>query len=183
VTSLQLAPGTTTTITVTVPAIETDSIEYYNVNVTSGQEESIIMPTTSISIRPFTTTFTLPGGQTQVRTVTLPPWPAITIGGNWPVATANPSNPTKPSGNDETSLLPPYPSLPITEPPEPQYTDEPGNDEGSDPTPAWPKITIEPVPTPVNDEGEDPEDHKTSCKIWFFWVSLYQLQFDQAGRY
>jgi chitinase len=174
VTSLQIAPGTTTTITVTVPVIQTKSIEYYNVNVTSGQEEGVITPTVSISIPPVTTTFTLPGGEIQVRTVILPPWPAITIGGDWPIET-NTARPKPPNGDDDDSSLTPYPSLPITEPPEPQYTDEPGDGEDPEPTPVWPHITIESVPTPVSNEGEDPEGdekQKTSCKIWFFWVSL-----------
>jgi chitinase len=175
VTSLQIAPGTTTTITVTVPVIQTESVEYYNVNVTSGQEEGIITPTVSIGFPPVTTTFTLSGGETQVRTVVLPPWPAITIGGNWPSET-NPTKPTTTSGDHDDSPLTPYPSLPIIEPPEPQYTDGPGDDEDPEPTPVWPQITVEPVPTPVSDEGEDPEGdekQKTSCKIWFFWVSLH----------
>jgi chitinase len=179
VTSMQIAPGTTTTITVTVPVIQTESIEYYNVNITSGQEESIITPTASISIRPFTTMFTLPGGETQVRTFTLPPWPAITIGGDWPTKTSNPTKPTNPTGDDDNSPLPPYPSWPITEPPEPEYTDQPGDDEDADPTIVWPSIIMAPVPTPVSDEGEDPEGdkkEKTSCKIWFFWVSVHKLR-------
>lgn len=175
VTSLQIAPGTTTTITVTVPVIQTNSIEYYNVNITSGQGESVITPTASVSIPPLTTTFMLSGGETQVRTITLPPWPAITLEGDWSSAT---TTPTKPSGGQDDFSLPPYLSLPITEPPEPQYTDEPGDDEDSEPTPVWPRITMAPVPTPVSDEGENPEGdekQKTSCKIWFFWVSIHQL--------
>ncbi|KAF6815301.1 glucan -beta-glucosidase [Colletotrichum sojae] len=87
-TSLEVGPlgsSTTTTITITLPAITTDSIRFSNVNVTTGQTASSFQPLPSISLAPQNITVTEPNGTVVTRTVVLPPWPAVTDGPpqNW----------------------------------------------------------------------------------------------------
>jgi hypothetical protein len=58
------------------------------------------------------------------------------------------------------------------------WPEDPEDPEPTSPSPGgfvWPEIEIKPVPTPVSIEGEKPEGdkkQKTTCKLWFFWVSL-----------
>lgn len=148
-------------------------MEYYNVNITSGQTNQLTFtPTASLSIRPVTTTLTLSGGETQVRTLILPPWPSITNGppDRWPTPTNPEDDP-----EDEEDLPPPSVApLPIPDD-EDVVAAWPEDSEDSDPAFVWPEIHIKPVPTPVSNEGEKPEGdkkQKTTCKLWFFWVSL-----------
>lgn len=175
-TSIELSPGTTRTITVTVPAITTNSMEYYNVNITSGQSSGYTFtPTPSLSIRPVTTTITLDGGATQVRTLTLPPWPAITMepGQEWNTPDPGTLDPDDP----ELTALPP-----LTSPlPKPTFSSE--TDEYTDfptatdvpTTTKWPHFELWPVETEVPEGGEDDDGDgpksKSTCKLWFFWVS------------
>ncbi|RGP68664.1 oviduct-specific glyco [Fusarium sporotrichioides] len=152
-TSLEVAPGSTKIITVTVPEIVTESMDYYNVRITSGQDHGTLTPTPSINIKPVTTTLTLEGGSTQVRTLTLPPWPKI-IG---------------------DTIAPGMPE-PTWEP----YTKTPFGQE--EPSPTWPvSWEISPVETDVSEEGEDDDGDgpksKTTCKLWFFWVCISWPEF------
>ena len=186
-TSLEIGPGSTTTITVTVPAITTASIDYYNVQITSGQATTgyTFTPTASVSIPPITTTLKLPGGATQIRTLHLPPWPAITnpsgvlttvTGGN----TANQTSTTLGGGFGDFPFLPSQ----GPEPPEPTfdevvktiYTPSPTFPVGSGPTPTWPVFEIIPVQTDVPDGGQDDDGDgpksKSTCKLWFFFVCI-----------
>jgi hypothetical protein len=129
-----------------------------------------------------TTTVTLQGGETQVRTLTLPPWPAILgIPGRKPT-TRTKTITTKPT----TRIAKPLP--PFTTRPFPTY---PGSSDPSEtqpvtePTKTWPpEWEIIPVETEVPKEGsEDDDDHDffhVSCKLWFF--SVRQLQRDSRKR-
>jgi chitinase len=131
-------------------------------------------PTASLSINPVTTTITLPGGVTQVRTLTLPPWPAIMLGpsGSWnfPNSSEDPFQnlPTPPPA-------PPVKTLPSMVKPEwtPPATTSP-------PTATWPEFAIVPVKTVVPEGGEDDDGDgpksKSTCKLWFFWVSLHSYR-------
>lgn len=178
-TSLEVAAGVTTTITIAAGAITTTAIDFYNVNIT-GSAESTFIPAASIDLRPVTTTLTV-SGSTQVRTVTLPPWPAITQGppGGW--TSANPASTPK-TGDDvpfPTSFPEPPPIEPITIPvvSKTDFTPPGGwGDDATTTTSSWPTFSIGPVETDVPDGGEDddgegPESFST-CKLWFFWVSV-----------
>jgi hypothetical protein len=168
-------------VTVKVPVIVTKTIDYFNVKITSGQTTTTIVPTPSISIKPVTTTLTLAGGSTQVRTLTLPPYPLINGATldlpNDPVS----SSTTTPGGGGFTNPwvleTPPSEEQPAFELPEttskPPY-DGPVDDDDDDdnsPTPTWPSsLGIKPVETDVPEDDKDPKT-KTSCTLWFFWVS------------
>ncbi|KAI6777446.1 hypothetical protein HG530_001391 [Fusarium avenaceum] len=172
-TSIELKPGVTTTLTIKPPPIVTNSIDYYNVNIKSNQGTKTITPIASLTIVPITTTVTLQGGETQVRTLTLPPWPAISgipTGGDKPVQTRPPTN-TRP-----VTLRPAKPLPPLTSRPFPEY---PGDIDESepDPTNTWPpEWEIIPVESEVPEEGdEDDNDHDVfyvSCKLWFFSMCI-----------
>lgn len=68
----------TTTITITIPAITIDSMQYGNVNITAGQTSGALRLIPSIDIDPITVR--LPDGQGAItdRALVLPPWPAVT---------------------------------------------------------------------------------------------------------
>ncbi|KAI9166458.1 Glucan 1,3-beta-glucosidase [Paramyrothecium foliicola] len=180
-TSLELAPGTTTTITVDVPEIVTESLEYYNVNITSGQNGGHrITPTVSLSIWPITTAITLPGGEVQVRTLQLPPWPAIT---GIPPPGPEPSNSNPAETDIMTSLPPPVlpPRVTFTTTSKPEFTPPGDNDET--PSATWPEsFEIQPVETEVAENGEDDDGDgprfKASCKLWFFTLCISWPEFD-----
>jgi chitinase len=179
-TSLEVAPGTTKTVTVKIPEIVTESMDYYNVRITSGQGQEAFRPTPSINIKPITTTLTLQGGSTQVRTLSLPPWPKIvggTIAPGEPAATntgGTRPNPFVVTGTPQEDN-PPEPTFqPISKPP---------YDDDEDPTTTWPASwEIKPVQTDVAEEGEDDDGDgpksKTTCKLWFFWVCISWPEFD-----
>lgn len=125
VTSLQLEPGVTVTVTLHPPPIVTDSIQFSNVNVTLGQSTGIFAPTYSIDV-PLITTTVSSGTITQVRTLTLPPWPAMTNGPvtSWtqsskPWGTLDPNNPD--NIPDQTPTFPNVPGTTI-----PSAPDNPG---------------------------------------------------------
>lgn len=167
-TSIRDSSGSTHTVTITVPAITTDEINYYNVNVTSSQKSGYsFMAIPSVDVNPVTTTFTF-GGTTQVRTLTLPPWPAITHGPGFEWNTTTPEDGD--DGHIENPVFPP----PVTTLPEwPSKT--PFVDWNDDePTGTWPEMEVRPLYSDVPDEGEDDDGdgqkHKTTCKLWFFWV-------------
>ncbi|KAM0281715.1 hypothetical protein ACHAO9_010555 [Fusarium lateritium] len=179
-TSLEVAPGTTKTVTVKIPPIVTESMDYYNVRITSGQGQEGFRPTPSINIKPITTTLTLDGGSAQVRTLYLPPWPKIvggTIAPGEPVA-------TKTSGPRPDSFL--LTGTPQEDnPPEPTFEpiSKPPYDEDEDPTTTWPSSwEIKPLQTDVSEKGEDDDGDgpksKTTCKLWFFWVCISWPEFD-----
>ncbi|KAH6991732.1 oviduct-specific glycoprotein [Fusarium venenatum] len=178
-TSLEVAPGSTKTVTVTVPDIVTESIDYYNVRITSGQDQGTLTPTPSISIKPITTTLTLEGGSTQVRTLTLPPWPKI-IGGT--IAPGKPGAPKTKTSNTGNPWIITGPTQ-NDNPPEPTwepYTKTPFGQE--EPSPTWPvSWEIKPVQTDVSEKGEDDDGDgpksKTTCKLWFFWVCISWPEF------
>ncbi|RDL41225.1 putative glycoside hydrolase family 18 protein [Venustampulla echinocandica] len=190
ITSIELAPGTTTTITVTVPAITTSSIEYYNVPITSGQPTTgyTFTPTASLSIQPVTTTFTLSGGATQVRTLVLPPWPAITIGpsGDWNSTDSNSTNPGNGTGtgwpfHNIPPLGPPPPSVTIPSREKPEWTPPVVPDPPA--ATIWPALfEIRPVETEVPEGGEDDDGDgpksKSTCKLWFFGICIKWADFD-----
>lgn len=186
-TSIQLKPGVTTTLTIKPSPIVTDSIEYYNVNVTSNQGTTKITPTASLTINPITTTITLEGGETQVRTLTLPPWPALSgiptggqsSGGAKPTGTRTRTLGTFPPNThvvpDKTAK--PLPSM--TKQPFPTFPGslKPGATTGTQPTQTWPpEWEIIPVESDVPDEGDDddndPNVFYVSCKLWFFSMCI-----------
>ena len=158
-------------------------IEYYNVNITSNEGTNTITPIASVTIVPATTTITLQGGETQVRTLTLPPWPAISgipTGGQGTGSSKPTTSRTKPIATKPTTKtakpLPPFTTRPF-----PTY---PGNSDPSEtppvtePTKTWPpEWEIIPVETDVPEEGdEDDDDHDVfyvSCKLWFFSVRRF----------
>lgn len=185
-TSIQLKPGVTTTLTVSPPPIVTDLIEYYNVNITSDEGTKTITPIASVTIVPVTTTITLQGGETQVRTLTLPPWPAISgiptggqgTGTGRPTTTRTKTiatQPTKPANTGAGTTRTPIPFPSLTRP---LFPTVPGTRSGTEPTKTWPAgWDIFPVETEVPEEGdEDGDDHDffyVSCKLWFFSVRRF----------
>ncbi|KAH6957466.1 oviduct-specific glycoprotein, partial [Fusarium avenaceum] len=179
ITSIQVAPGTTKTITVKVPEITTESVNYYNIRITSGQDTGTLTPTPSVDIKPITTTLTFQAGSTLVRTLTLPPWPKI-VGG-----TIAPGKPVSTKPSTDTTGFPWILTGPEPEdPPEPTwdpYTKTPFG--GEEPEPTWPVSgEVKPVKTEVPEKGEDDDGDgpksKTTCKLWFFWVCISWPEFD-----
>ncbi|KAI8254607.1 Chitotriosidase-1 [Colletotrichum sp. SAR11_239] len=175
-TSVVIAPDLTTTLTIQIPPIVTQSMDYYNVNVTSGQiDSSTIVPLPSISIPPIVTTFILPGGLTQVRTLVIPPWPSVTEG---PPAQWTSKDPSQGQSGFPIITVPPAGPPTITELPSTSKT--PFTWDTSDdpePTGTWPEvISVVPVETDVPDSGEDDDGdgpkHKSTCKVWFFWICV-----------
>lgn len=170
-TSIQIEPGTVSTITVNAPPLTVNSMQYSNVNVSMGQPTGFFQPSLSLDVPPFVTTVTAPGGLVQTRTLLLPPWPAITSGppSGWNV-TGGPWVTGSPSEPPEPTVWPPITNpAPVTweTPVKPSYT--------SVVNPTWPEEwEIIPVPEDVPEEGEDDDDgkSKSTCKLWFFFVSL-----------
>ncbi|KAI8296870.1 Chitotriosidase-1 [Colletotrichum sp. SAR 10_98] len=175
-TSVVIAPDLTTTLTIQIPPIVTQSMDYYNVNVTSSQiDSSTIVPLPSISIPPIVTTFTLPGGLTQVRTLVIPPWPSVTEG---PPAQWTSKDPSQGQSGFPIITVPPAGPPTITELPSTSKTPFTWNtDDDPEPTGTWPEvISVVPVETDVPDNGEDGDGegpkHKSTCKVWFFWICV-----------
>lgn len=77
---------TTTTITITLGTIVTDSFPMSNVNVTAGQTGGGFNPSPSVPLTPVGVPVTNGNGGRTTRTVTLPPWPDVTRGppDSWP---------------------------------------------------------------------------------------------------
>ncbi len=152
-------------------------MQFSNVRVPQNQTQGYFRPTASLDLLPFTTT--LPGpGSPQTRTLQLPPWPQITGGApsNWTDDNdeRDPWLLTGPGAVGPTNVLPlpPYPALTKT-----PYTG-PG-DATVTPTGTWPEyFELRPVETEVPEEGEDDDGKggksKTSCRLWFFWVSFQE---------
>ncbi|KAI9146948.1 oviduct-specific glycoprotein [Paramyrothecium foliicola] len=182
-TSIQLRPGTTTTLTLRPPPIVTNVIDYYNVNITSNEGTKTITPIASLTIAPITTTITLQGGETQVRTLTLPPWPAISgipSGGDGPTGTA-PGTRTRTTTKEPTLRpvipLPPKTKWPLTPFPTERPGTQPGTQPGPEPTRTWPpQWEIVPVESEVPDEGDDDDNDPAifyvSCRLWFFSLCI-----------
>ncbi|KAF5510528.1 Chitotriosidase-1 [Colletotrichum siamense] len=175
-TSVVIAPDLTTTLTIQIPPIVTQSMDYYNVNVTSGQiDSSTIVPLPSISIPPIVTTFILPGGLTQVRTLVVPPWPSVTEG---PPAQWTSKDPSQGQSGFPIITVPPAGPPTITELPSTSKTPFTWDtDDDPEPTGTWPEvISVVPVETDVPDSGEDDDGegpkHKSTCKVWFFWICV-----------
>ncbi|KAI8208303.1 Chitotriosidase-1 [Colletotrichum sp. SAR 10_65] len=175
-TSVVIAPDLTTTLTIQIPPIVTQSMDYYNVNVTSGQiDSSTIVPLPSISIPPIVTTFTLPGGLTQIRTLVIPPWPSVTEG---PPAQWISKDPSQGQSGFPIITVPPAGPPTITELPSTSKTPFTWDtDDDPEPTGTWPEvISVVPVETDVPDSGEDDDGegpkHKSTCKVWFFWMCV-----------
>uniref|UniRef100_L2GC33 chitinase n=1 Tax=Colletotrichum fructicola (strain Nara gc5) TaxID=1213859 RepID=L2GC33_COLFN len=175
-TSVVIAPDLTTTLTIQIPPIVTQSMDYYNVNVTSGQiDSSTIVPLPSISIPPIVTTFILPGGLTQVRTLVIPPWPSVTEG---PPAQWTSKDPSQGQSGFPIITVPPAGPPTITELPSTSKTPFTWDtDDDLEPTGTWPEvISVLPVETDVPDSGEDDDGegpkHKSTCKVWFFWICV-----------
>ncbi|KAI9149971.1 Killer toxin subunits alpha/beta [Paramyrothecium foliicola] len=188
-TSIQLSSGITTEITVRPPQLTVSSMSYSNMNISSGQNTGTIRPYLSVDVPRVTTVI---NGET--RTLQLPPWPGITNGppNTWPTSTPNPNDPNDP--NDPDPDLPPFPIDPPNGSPEdPEDPEDPEGPNVTKPPYAdvsvfpWPTVDIAPVPTSVRDEGEDPDGdpddddpegggggpkHKTTCKLWFFFVCI-----------
>lgn len=174
-TSLEIGPGSTTTIVVTVPPITTNSMDFYNVPVSTQQSTGSFQPTPSFNFPPLVTTITRDGGVTQTVTLTIPPWPRVSPGG--PGGTDGPGGQptisTRP--NDDKPAIPLPTAPPISKPPYNSVSNPPGQTTEAPGIP-WPPGTFRPVPTPVPDEGEDDDEgHKSSCKVWFFFVSTTRL--------
>lgn len=172
-----MAPGTTKTVTVTIPALTVTSMSYFNMIITSGQDSTTIVPYQSIDVPRITTVM---DGQT--RTLTLPPWPLITNGppNQWSFTTASTQTSTGvPVFTTESVPIVPLPDPPTESDNVPEITKTPytGGPPATTTTKTpfvWPTgVHIEPVETPVPDEGEDNDgdDYTTSCKLWFFFVS------------
>ncbi|KAK7994851.1 hypothetical protein PG990_013624 [Apiospora arundinis] len=168
----------TITVTVTPPAITTNSMGFFNINATSGQETGTLQPTQSINVPPVTTTITDNEGLIYTRTLFLPPWPLITLGpppsGGWttggPQPTGQPGTTTAGGGNFPPPSWPPS-NPPVTQPPS-QTTDAPGSDQT-----VWPgSWDVFPVDHDVPDDGEDDDGdgpkYKTPCNLWFFFVCI-----------
>lgn len=172
-TSLEVKPGTITSITVTVSEITVTTMSYSNVIISSGQSsETTITPYLSVDLPSVVTTI-----DDQTRTLHLPPWPLITRGppDQWTSTQSGNSSSTDAGWTFPTAPPnPPHVTLPsITKP---DYT-------GPEPDPnqptRWPTdLDPTPVPTPVPEEGEDDDDddddnhYKTSCKLWFFFICI-----------
>ncbi|POS77062.1 oviduct-specific glycoprotein [Diaporthe helianthi] len=171
-TSLEIGSGSTTTIVVTVPPLTTNSMEFYNVPVSTQQATGSFQPTPSFNFPPLVTTLTGPGDSVQTITLTIPPWPRVSSGGSGGTA--------GPGGQPEISTRPtsdrppiPLPSAPvISKPPYNSVSTPPGQTTGATAA-VWPSGTFTSVPTPVPEEGEDDEEgHTSSCKVWFFFVCI-----------
>lgn len=152
-------------------------MEYYNVNVTSGETTGTIVPLASLDIDPVTTTLTLSGDTTQVRAIVLPPWPIITRGSH------DSTDPSASSTSTEiiipTTFPPPNypPHLTFDKTTKPPYTPPTTEDDDDTPIVTWPpSLEIHPVETEVPEDGEDDDDDgpkfKSPCDLWFFTVDF-----------
>jgi chitinase len=181
-TSLQVEPGTVSTITIKPSPLTVSSMEFWNVNISIGETTGFFQPSYSLDFPPYVTTVRGHGGLIQTRTLTLPPWPLITNGppDTWNVT----SGPGLTLGPGPSSSIrtpswsfpaqPEHPA-PITFPgvSKPHYTGTPADN----PTIPWPlDWELLPVPTPVKEEGEDDDGDgpksKSTCKLWFFFVCI-----------
>ena len=70
----------TTTLTVSIPAITTNTMRYSNINITRGQTSTELWLEPSFRLPPVTVRVPDGEGSTTVRTLLLPPWPAVTRG-------------------------------------------------------------------------------------------------------
>ncbi|KAI0138872.1 hypothetical protein GGR57DRAFT_496245 [Xylariaceae sp. FL1272] len=166
-TSIQLDSGSITTITVHPSALTVTSMSFSNMNISSSQNTGTIKPYLSVNVPP------------------LPPWPLITLGppDTWDNSTTNlggsgiTGDPTgdstitlpTPSGDTTVGDLPTITKPPFTWDVPTATTTDVGT---------WPTgIFLTPVPTPVDeDNGEDDDGdgphHKSTCKLWFFFVCV-----------
>ncbi|KAI1771426.1 pectin lyase-like protein [Hypoxylon cercidicola] len=71
---------TTTTITIDIPPITIGGLPYSNYNISQGQTSDTIFLVPSVDIPPIGIPMPDGEGGTTIRTVTLPPWPAVTRG-------------------------------------------------------------------------------------------------------
>ncbi|XXG95201.1 hypothetical protein Hte_001461 [Hypoxylon texense] len=71
---------TTTTITIDIPRVTIGGLPYSNYNISSGQTSDTIYLVPSVDIPPIGIPLPDGDGGTTTRTVTLPPWPAVTRG-------------------------------------------------------------------------------------------------------
>lgn len=177
-TSLQVEPGTINTITVEPPPLTVTSVDFWNVNISLGSTTGFFQPSYSLDLPPYVATVTGRGGLLRTRTLSLPPWPLITIGppDTWNF-TSGPGLTSSPSTPGWSWPTPPANPTPVTFPVinKPEYTGP--TDPDPDPTTPWPPIwDLVPVPTPVKEEGEDDDGDgsksKSTCKLWFFFVCI-----------
>lgn len=71
---------TTTTITIDIPPVTIGGLPYSNYNISQGQTSDTIYLEPSVDIPPIGIPLPDGNGGTTTRTVTLPPWPAVTRG-------------------------------------------------------------------------------------------------------
>ncbi|KAL5342159.1 hypothetical protein BJX70DRAFT_395132 [Aspergillus crustosus] len=170
---------TTTTITVTPKPITTDSVSFYNIPVTSGENASLIQPYPSLTLdRPkVPLTYVVDGKtKTTTKTLILPPWPMITNGppedwdnSTWPpIITSDPGDETP----TETEPLPTLTRVTWTGPlPEwSSWWEFPSKVRPIKEKPEEPEIE---EPDPDDPEGE--RKIKVPCDLWFFDACIDEL--------
>lgn len=93
----------TTTITITIPKTVVSAMSYSNVNITQGITSGGVVILPSVNLPPVD--ITLPDGQggSTVRTIDLPPWPAVTNGP--PDTWNNPADPFDGGDDDGTGQV------------------------------------------------------------------------------
>lgn len=170
ITSIEVVPGTTTTITIQAPPLTVSSMQYSNVPVSSGQPTSSFEAPISLDVPPLTTTVTAPGGAVFTTIFSLPPWPAMSHGPNWNGSTSGQSG-GQPAITAKPPLDAPTPQPPVKTTTGTTSPTTTGVVQGSWPTSG----EFTPVPEDIPDEGEDDDGDggksKTTCKLWFFFVS------------
>ncbi|KAM0254537.1 hypothetical protein ACHAQJ_006697 [Trichoderma viride] len=165
---------TTTTITISVPPITTDKISYSNINITKGQDSTELSVQPSVRVPPIP--FGIPDGEgkTTTRTLTLPPWPAIT--------SRTTSGATQTNLPDDTTTRAPH-SGETSEDLPPDTTQNPDTTTNELPTwTTWPPGIITPIGEyNENDPDDNGHDIKTPCKLWFFFLCISRKDFKIQG--
>ncbi|KAL2814526.1 hypothetical protein BDW59DRAFT_167173 [Aspergillus cavernicola] len=167
---------TTTTITVTPKPITTDSVSFYNIPVTSGENASLVQPYPSLTLeRPKIPITYVEDGETKTttRTLILPPWPMITNGPpeDWDNSTWPPIITTDPGDEDPTSIAPPPTLTRVTLSGSlPEWTSFPGKIRPIKEKPDEPEVE-----DPDPDDPESDRRVKVPCDLWFFNLCVDEL--------
>ncbi|CAM1508809.1 Fc.00g025480.m01.CDS01 [Cosmosporella sp. VM-42] len=138
---------TTTTLTVSIPPVTVSSMTYSNVKVTKGQPTRKLTVNPSITIKPIPVKVPDGNGKTTTRTITPPPWPAITGKGS---SDEDPGeDPNESPTSKKTTIKSELPT----------WT-------------TWPPHVITPIPEHIDEIEPDDDGTKTPCNLWFFSICI-----------
>ncbi|KAL0929845.1 Killer toxin subunits alpha/beta 6 [Colletotrichum truncatum] len=158
----------TTTITIDIPALTVSSMSYSNVNITNGQKSTQLLLTPSIKIGPVSIKVPDGEGGTTVRTLTLPPWPAVTGGpaqsGPSKTGTSTVATPTGGGGgddDDDDDEEADFDEMEI-------HPDDTEDDDDEPSYTQYPPHVVTPIPGPVNNIEPTDDGFITPCNLWFF---------------